>query len=362
MSKHVRIPESRDDMKISNIGEKRLVPELCALFDESKINVLGFREDAAILDFKLGDRYLVVNVDKGVKPPGIFFGINDITDYGRWAVTAAISDVAVKGGQPIALMDVLFLPPEIHYYEVMELVKSINDYARTYGTSIVGGDTKSSKELTVTVICIGSALKTNIISRSGAKVGDIVTITGNLGNLWALIYSKIKKVEIPSYITTKLKPYLTHPRVPIETLLKVAELRGANSSMDISDGLAGTLWEIAEKSSVGIEIFTEKIPISKEVENIGKILNINPYKFSFDIGGEWHSLFTMPPNSFRSVRKEIKKINGELYPIGRVIEEEGVQLHVRGKIEKLPKFQDDSFRFVDFKLAVEVWDNLIKPL
>ena len=186
-----------------------------------------------------------------------------------------------------------------------ELYAGIRLACERYGTDIVGGDTTASRQgLVISITCIGDVEKDKAILRSGARVNDLICVSGNLGAAYMGLQllerekavSKGMKDFQPDFagkeyiIERQLKP---EPRVDIVKELREAGIQ-PTSMMDVSDGLSSELLHICRRSKVGCRIYEERIPIEYQTAAMAEELNMNLVTAALNGGEDYELLFTVP--------------------------------------------------------------------
>jgi thiamine-monophosphate kinase len=205
--------------------------------------VTGPGDDCAVLDVGLPGRLLLFKTDAVVQ--GIHFGPEAPPEaVGHKALGRCLSDIAAMAGDPIAALITLALPREFDLGFVEAIYKGLNELARQFGVAIAGGETTTNPgRILISVALIGSVPRDRVLLRSGAKPGDALFVTGELGGS---LEGKHLKFE---------------PRL-IEAQW-LAENFPIRSMLDISDGLAGDLPHILNASKAGSELLASAIPISR---------------------------------------------------------------------------------------------------
>jgi thiamine-monophosphate kinase len=262
-------------------------------------------DDAAVLEVPAGDR-LVVSTDTSVE--GIHFRREWLNHFeiGYRATAASLSDLAAMGARPIGVVIALTLP-EGDRAEARELATGIREGASASMCPIVGGDLSAGRVLSLTITALGSVAKP--LSRAGAKVGDRVYVTGELGGADAAVRAW-EGGKQPSEID---RARFAHPIPRIDAAIGLAA-RGATSAIDISDGLAADLGHIAAASKVRIEIDADRIPRVPGVTAVE----------AAGAGEEYEIVITAPEIDVRQFSEEFGL---ELTEVGRVVAgSQGVQL------------------------------------
>jgi thiamine-monophosphate kinase len=212
----------------------------------------GIGDDAAVLDVPSGEK-LVVSTDASVE--NIHFRRTDISaeEIGYRAAAAAISDLAAMAARPIGLLFALVLPPEWRK-DSSAIADGVGAAAKASHCQIVGGNISSGGELSITTTVLGSA--TRPLARDGARPGDSIYVTGDLGGAAAAV-AVWNAGKSPS---AEQRMRFVRPSPRIAEALWLAS-HGATSAIDISDGVAADAGHIAEASKVQMSIETELIPV-----------------------------------------------------------------------------------------------------
>jgi len=324
-------------MKISDIGEWSLINIIFQRIIKDEKTALPYGDDAIAIPFK--DQILVVNTDMLVKstdvPPGM-----TMQQIGNKTVVMCISDLIAKGAHPIGLMFALGLPSEMKLEEFHALIDGLNNSAKKYGTHILGGDINEACELIVSGTAIGVARK--VVSRYGAKVGDIVAVTGEFGNTAAGLKILLDKIEVPKQLERKLVKFVYEPEIKLKENLTLVNSGAVSASIDSSDGLATSLHEIAEKSNVGFKIW--KMPISKIASKFAEITGVDPFELTFYGGEEYHLIVTIKREMLEETIENISKIGGKIIPIGEAIKEKKIIFVEKGKERVIEKRGWEHFK------------------
>ncbi|MBD8070693.1 thiamine-phosphate kinase [Bacillus sp. PS06] len=188
---------------------------------------------------------------------------------GYKALAVNISDVAAMGGTPLYYLVSIAIPSNWSEQELLEIYNGMSEIATTYRMDLIGGDTVSSKNsLMITVTVIGETEKGRQLLRSHAKAGDVVFVTGTIGDSSAGLELLLERGRNGGF--NEEESYLIHrhqypnPRIEVGRMLSKMERVSLN---DISDGLASEANELAEASQVMITLEAELIPLSKELTN-----------------------------------------------------------------------------------------------
>jgi len=321
-------------MKIKSITEEILIKEIRKDFLTSKSGLeLGIGDDAAVI--KSGKKNYIltkdlvlekIHFDKEWHPP--FF-------LGRKSINVNLSDIAAMGGRPMYALLGLGLPEKTDAKWVEEFMSGIQSACREFDVVLAGGDVSQARSLTISVTVIGEGKP--IIKRSGAKPGDLIYVSGKLGDS-SLGLELIKQgtelgenSEKDMFLHAFLNPF---PQVNLGGA--VSKNKMASSMIDVSDGLSVDLNHICEESGVGAEIFVEKIPYSKEMSRF----HDDVMQFCLHGGEDYCLLFTVPRNK----KDKINSLKRE-YPlteIGKIVSEKNIYLI--GEAGKKQKLQVKGFQ------------------
>jgi thiamine-monophosphate kinase len=302
---------------LADIGERAAVRHIQRMVTKGKHDT-GIGDDCAAID--LGKEYLLVTTDMMMKrthiPPRM-------TPYqvGWFLVAINLSDLAAKGGAPLGLVLSLGLPRETPERFLVGLMKGADACATSFGTTIVGGDTKEDPEITLCGTAFGRVKKGEFMPRLGAAPGDIVAVTGYLGKAGVGYY------VLEQNLGSELAKGLFEPVPRLKEGRILARQHCVTSCMDISDGLSSSLYQLSEINHVGFEIDTHAIPLASGLSELSKKRKgINPYEVALHFGGDYELLVTLPEASFDKVKKGLQRAGTSFNIIGRVTRKKGIVL------------------------------------
>ena len=304
--------------KLSDIGEREAIRQIERILTKGK-NTSGIGDDCATIS--LGNEYLLVTTDMMSQrthiPP-------QMTAYqmGWFLVAINLSDIAAKGGIPLGVVCSFGLPRNTSEGFLRDLVIGADTCAVTFGTTIVGGDTKESPEITCCGTAFGRVKKTEFMARAGAHPGDVVAVTGTLGKAAAGYYALRQKHPARKLTQGFLEPI---PRLREGRLL--AQLRCVSSSMDISDGLSSSLYQLQELNTVGFEIKKHALPLAKGLSSLSPAqTKHDPSSLALHFGGDYELLVTLPADRLEAAQKTLKRDGSTLTAIGCVTKKKDIIL------------------------------------
>ena len=242
-------------------------------------------------------------------------------------IRSSISDLICKGAKP----KYIFLSTSLNnklskHPNLLLIVKSLKEELIKYKLLLSGGDTTFSDTTSFTVTVIG--FSSRIVKRNNSKVGDIIYVTGNLGDAYAglkILNNNIKSTKILSNYFIE-KYYV--PDLAFKIYKYISSI--ASSSIDISDGLILDLERMINNQNLGYTLSIKDIPISK---NLNKLINLNNFqkKEFVSNGDDYQVLFTSPLNKTEKIKKLSKKINIKITQIGKITNKPNLILNVDGK-------------------------------
>jgi thiamine-monophosphate kinase len=321
---------------VNKLGEFGLIEHLTQNFPlQQASSVKGVGDDAAVIDY--GDLQTVVSTDMLVE--GIHFDLmySPLKHLGYKAVVVNLSDIYAMNAEPKQVTVSIAISNRFSVEALEELYEGIRTACDRYKVDLVGGDTTSSlKGLIISVTALGAAEKRKIVYRDGAKVGDLICVSGNLGA--AYLGLQILERERQIYLSNPgVQPELDDQTYLLERQLKPEARRDIvrhfavnelvpTSMIDISDGLASELYHICQQSKVGVFVEESGIPIHPNAEQQALKFQLDPVTCALSGGEDYELLFTIDPNDVEKV-----KYLPDIYIMGEVVDaKEGIKLHTKG--------------------------------
>lgn len=312
-------------MKVKDVGERKLIELLLKVINKRKKNLMGY-DDVVAYPISKTDA-IVVKTDSFIESTDLLPNMKP-EQIGRKLVVMNVSDFAAKGVMPLGMLISLVLPDNYDVDYIVRVYNGAEEIALEYGFDVMGGDTSYGRELMLSGFLFGFQHKGKIVRRDGARVGDYVATTGVFGDTSVAFSILFKNLEAPDENLKKhVLKSVYEPRARLKEGLKLAENALVTASIDSSDGLAISLYEIAESSDVGILV--ENIPLSQNLIDFCEYHGLDPIKLALYEGGEEFELIvTIPPQLWHEAKEIIRKVGGELHCLGRVVKEKGVYLKV----------------------------------
>ena len=249
---------------------------------------------------------------------------------GHRCLARGLSDIAAMGGEPVAAFLSVALPRDLPQSWVGRFVRSLISLGENFGVTLAGGDTAESPDgILADIVVVGCVPRGKAVLRSGARPGDRIYVSGELGGSAAAVWQMRKKPKRKLNPREYPRHFYPEPRIELGRVLREKGL--ASAMIDISDGLSTDLAHVCEESGVGAEIESELIPRA----SVGKPAREVDLEFALHGGEDYELLFTAP------ARKRVpSRIAGvPITHIGHVTRERKIFLMNRNQIgyELLPR-------------------------
>lgn len=320
---------------LSDLGEFGLIKHLTANFEINQPSTLkGIGDDAAVLDFK--DKKAVVSTDLLIEGVHFDLAYMPLRHLGYKAVVVNLSDIYAMNAKPTQITVSVAVSNRFPLEALEELFDGIALAAKEYNVDVIGGDTTSSqKGLIISITAIGEADEAELVYRNGAKSTDLLVVSGDIGAAYMglQVLEREKQVfqvnpnnqpDLDAYtyiIERQLRP---EARKDIRTLLHALEIK-PTSMIDISDGLSSEIIHLCKQSSVGCNLYEDKLPLDPQLISVCEEFNIDSTTVAINGGEDYELLFTISMDDFDKI-----KGNPNFSIIGHMVQEsEGIHLITR---------------------------------
>ncbi len=321
--------------EIASLGEFGLIDHLTGNNEIKNVStILSIGDDGAVIDH-LG-RQTVISTDLLLE--GIHFDMSytPLKHLGYKAVVVNLSDIYAMNATPTQIVVSLAFSNRFSLEALDDFYSGVYTACETYGVDLVGGDTSTSKMgFVISITAIGEVAPDGYVKRNGAKLNDLVCVSGELGSafLGLTLLEREKKI----FETTGAQPDLEGQAVIVGRLLKPearkdiieyfaeAEIK-PTSMIDVSDGLSSDLLHICKQSNVGCVIYEDKLPLNEEAKEFAYKLQLDPTACALSGGEDYELLFTVAQSDFDKI-----KVNPDISIIGYIAEPaEGKKIITRG--------------------------------
>lgn len=328
-------------MKIGKVPTEVLQEIIFSNISHHRREVLvppGVGEDCAVIDF---DKYVCVMSTDPITGAA--------KDIGSLAVHISCNDVASNGVEPLGIMLTILAPPDTTKEELARVMTDANKAAAAINVEIIGGHTEITdavNRMVISTTAIGKQLKETMISTHGAKIGDAVIMTKHAGLegiaiIASDLYDQLKQ-EVEEEILVRAQSYSEEISVVKEGVLAGA-LGIVNSMHDVTEGgILGALWELAEASGLGIEVYYNEIPLRQETKLLCDKLSINPYRLI----SSGVMVMTVSQENKASLIQELHKSFIEATEIGTILERERVLVKDMERKPLAPPDVDELYKVI----------------
>ena len=304
--------KNQERTSLEQLGEFGLIDHLTKDFKiEQESTLKGIGDDATVLDFK--NKKTVISTDLLIE--GVHFDLSymPLKHLGYKSVMVNLSDIYAMNATATQVTVSIAVSNRFPLEALEELYAGVAMACKTYNVDLVGGDTTSSRTgLLISVTAIGVADEANIAYRSGAKPGDLLVVSGDLGGAYMglQVLKREKEVfkvnpnsqpdlEPYSYIVERqLKP---EARKDIIELLKKLEVH-PTSMIDISDGLSSEILHLCKNSGLGMDLYEDKIPLDPTVIAACEEFKMDSTLVALSGGEDYELLFTIDQKEFPKIK------------------------------------------------------------
>lgn len=284
--------------------------------------IYGIGDDAAVLERAAA--YTLVSTDMFLE--GVHFDLTycPLKHLGYKAVVASIADIVAMNGTTEQITVSMAISNKFTVEALQEIYQGIHQACKRYRIDLIGGDTTSSTTgLVISITAIGKVDKEKLCLRKGAKLYDLVCVTGNLGSAYVGLQILLREknvFEVDPAIQPKLEPYqyVVERQLKPEARTDIQELFNQldilpTSMIDISNGLASELLHLSQASNVGITIYEQKLPIHPQTYQTAEELHVLPSLCALHGGEDYELLFTIAQTDLPKLPE-----NADIHLIGHV--------------------------------------------
>jgi len=319
--------QKKNYTELWELGEFRLINLLTKDNKKrSKSTIISVGDDAAVLKYD-GQKLVVVSTDllvEGIHFDLVYFPLKYL---GYKAVVVNLSDIYAMNAIAKQITFSFAVSNKFTYEALDEIYKGVYQACENYNVDLVGGDSTSSRQgLFLSITAIGQTKEENLSLRSGAKPGDLICITGDLGAAYMglLLLEREKKIAIQNpnvKLEWEGRDYILRRHLRPEARLDIIKLFQQkqivpNAMIDISDGLSSEILHICQQSGVGAKIYEERLPIHEQTRLMAEEMNLDPTIAAMNGGEDYELLFTIPVEVYAKIKE-----NTDIHVIGNIIED-----------------------------------------
>ncbi len=292
--------------------------------------LIGIGDDAAVAEPER-NRVEVLTVDALVE--GIHFDRAFVppASIGHRALAVNLSDLAAMGAAPRLALLSMALPPALPLDDFDGIISGFTALAGQHSVHVAGGNlTRSPGPLMLDVTVMGTVKRRQALTRSGARAGDDLYVSGWLGSAAAglALLRERRTTDAESRTTNdeRLTWSFLRPEPRLALGMHLSRNRAASACMDLSDGLADGLRQIAEASGVGVTVDTTRLPIEPEARALFAARGLDAVTQALTAGDDYELLFAVRPRTSRRLAEAARRGGVPLTRIGRCTAERGVVL------------------------------------
>jgi len=311
---------------LSEMGEFGLIDHLTKSVKlTQKSSIKGIGDDAAVLDFS--SKKTLISTDLLLENVHFDLRYVPLKHLGYKAIQVNLSDIYAMNGMASQVTISIGLSSKFPLEAIEEIYEGALIACDKYNVDLIGGDTSTSTQgLIISVTSIGYAEADDIAYRSGAKEGDLICVSGDLGG--AYVGLQLLEREKQIYLENPAiqpdlegKDYIIERQLKPEARRDVVELLEAlkvkpHAMIDVSDGLASEILHICHDSKVGCKLYEDKIPIDPMTYETAREFGLDPTVCALSGGEDYELLFTVPQSDFDKVKNQL-----DITIIGHITEE-----------------------------------------
>ena len=334
-------------MKLHDIGEFGFIERIGAggLIRPEGV-VKGIGDDAAVVRSPTG-QVLLVTTDLLVERVHFLRAATSGFNLGYKALAVNLSDIAAMGGTAREAFVSIAIPENCDVEYLDDLYRGMRHLAARHRVNILGGDTTGSMtDLIINVAVTGTADESEVLYRSGARVGDLICVTGTLGDSRAGLYLILNDLPADTPALQALFEAHILPRPCLEEGRFLAECGAVGAAIDLSDGLSSDLAHVLACSRVGARIEDRRLPLSQDLKAFCRQFGFDPVDYALAGGEDYSLLCTVAPEAVEDVASAYAQRFGRpLHVIGNITAGGCLErVEADGRTQVVPPSGWDHFR------------------
>jgi thiamine-monophosphate kinase len=284
---------------------------------------VGIGDDGAVIPLG-GGRSLVVTTDMLVEDVHFVRAAISPQDLGYKSLAVNLSDLAAMGAKPVASFLSIGFPGGIDERWRAGFLSGYRSLSDKFDVPLLGGDTTTAERIVISVTALGTAPDGRIKRRDGARVGDVVCVTGPLGDSAAGLLLQGKNPSVADRLLHENDSHLmlrhTRPEPHVREGTWLSGRADVHAMMDVSDGIASDLRHILEESGVSAIVDRDRLPVSPALREAAERYGWEAEKMAATGGEDYVLLLTVERDSFDELNKDYKTaFDRELIPIGEIV-------------------------------------------
>lgn len=299
---------------VREVGERGLIEVILRYLTPMPGTPVPHWDD--VMAVSLGDgRAAVLNTDMLVWETDVPRGM---THYqaARKAVVMNFSDLAAKGVRPQAFLASIGIPKDTMVEDVEEMARGFEAGAREHGGYVLGGDTNEAERVVISGVAYGVAEESKLMKRDGASPGDIIATTGTFGDTATAFKILLEGYATPESLGDPILESVFMPRARVDEGVALAESGSVSASIDSSDGLAISLYDLSRSSGVGFRL--ERLPTSHRALTFAEAHGLESSELTLYGGEEYELIIAIKPGELETARNALKEVGCDLIELGEV--------------------------------------------
>jgi thiamine-monophosphate kinase len=297
-------------MDISNIGKFALLDRLNSGFEAKQQSTIKAFDDAAVV--AASDK--TKQICSAIFLEGIHFNLvyTPLKHLGYKVVTYAVSKIVAMNAIPQQILVSVGVSSRFNVPDLESLYEGVRAACSEYDVDLVGNNLVASLTgMTISVTAVGEASENKLCYKSGARVNDLVCISGSLGAAYMglQVLERERRIFESNHTQPKLDGYdyvlqkQLRPQARLDMLKTFEEYGIKPSSMtDIADGLASDILHICKQSDTGVRIYLDKIPVASETFAVCEEMNFDAVTAALNGGDDFELLFTLPGTEYETIK------------------------------------------------------------
>ena len=287
--------------------------------------MLGIGDDAAAWQ-PSRSHLSVISTDALVDGVHFDSAAMDAQSIGRRAMASNLSDIAAMGARPVLATIALGVAPATSTQWILECYRGLRAAADAHGTAIAGGDIVRAPALLLSLTVVGEVARPRLRTRSGARPGDVLAVTGALGASRAGLELMRRRLEVEPELADAARAAFALPQARVPEGRWLAASAHVHAMMDCSDGLSTDVARLARASACGALL--ERVPIHPAADAVARAAGADPLSYALDGGEDFELIIAVAPRAFRHLAARFEqRFARPLLAVGRLESEPGLRLH-----------------------------------
>jgi thiamine-monophosphate kinase len=322
-------------MKLKEIGEFGFIDRIAPLGRIRAEGVVkGIGDDCAVVSID-GPDYLLVTTDLLVERVHFLMDWAPAEVIGRKALAVNLSDIAACGGFPLDAFISLAIPEGLDVEWLDALYQGMHRLADSFQVNLLGGDTTGSKsDLVINVAVTGRVSRNEVLFRHTAREGDVIAVTGLLGESAAGLDILLRKLQLPADVAEPLLTAHLEPRPHLPEGRFLASSGACTAAIDVSDGLSSDLGHVCQDSGLAAVVYEDRIPVSPALAGFADLTGKDPIEVTLSGGEDYVLLVALKRDMAEDLQRRAVDQGMQLQLIGEFIAGRGMELVRRNGTRK----------------------------